>query len=121
ERLATALLPAFAAAGARTDADAVRTAAGLAKNDLVTQVVKEFPELQGIVGGLYARADGLPATVADALYDQYLPRSQEDALPRTPEGAILALADRLDTQAGIFLLGIVPTGSRDPYALRRSV
>jgi glycyl-tRNA synthetase beta chain len=121
ERLVAHLLPAFAAAGTRPDADAVRRAAGLAKNDLVTQVVKEFPELQGIVGGLYARADGLPAAVADALYDQYRPRSQDDAIPAAVEGAILSLADRVDTQAGIFLLGIVPTGSRDPYALRRSV
>ncbi|HYV85188.1 MAG TPA: glycine--tRNA ligase subunit beta [Patescibacteria group bacterium] len=121
ETLAGPLLQAFAASGVRPDADAVRVAAGVAKNDLVTHVVKEFPELQGIVGGLYARADGLPAAVADALYDQYLPRSQDDALPRTAEGAVLSLADRLDTQAGIFLLGIVPTGSRDPYGIRRSV
>jgi glycyl-tRNA synthetase beta chain len=121
ERLAGFLLPAFAAAGARPDADAVRRAAAIAKNDLVTQVVKEFPELQGIVGGLYARADGLPPAVADAVYDQYRPRSQDDAIPATVEGAILSLADRVDTQAGIFLLGIVPTGSRDPYAIRRSV
>jgi glycyl-tRNA synthetase beta chain len=121
ERLVAHLLPAFAAAGTRPEADAVRRAAGLAKNDLVTQVVKEFPELQGIVGGLYARADGLPAAVADAVYDQYRPRSQDDAIPAAVEGAILSLADRVDTQAGIFLLGIVPTGSRDPYALRRSV
>jgi glycyl-tRNA synthetase beta chain len=121
ERLVAHLLPSFTAAGTRPDADAVRRAAGLAKNDLVTQVVKEFPELQGIVGGLYARADGLPAAVADAVYDQYRPRSQHDAIPATVEGSILSLADRIDTQAGIFLLGIVPTGSRDPYALRRSV
>jgi glycyl-tRNA synthetase beta chain len=121
ERLAAFLLPAFAAAGARPDADAVRRAAGIAKNDLVTQVVKEFPELQGMVGGLYARADGLPPAVADAVYDQYRPRSQDDAIPATLEGSILSLADRIDTQAGIFLLGIVPTGSRDPYAIRRSV
>jgi glycyl-tRNA synthetase beta chain len=119
--LAAPLLQAFAAADARPDAGAVRLAIHLAKNDLVTHVVKEFPELQGIVGGLYARADGLAPAVADAIYDQYLPRSQEDALPRTAEGALLSLADRLDSQAGIFLLGIVPTGSRDPYAMRRSV
>ena len=121
ERLAGFLLPAFTAAGTRPDADAVRRAARIAKNDLVTQVVKEFPELQGIVGGLYARADGLPPAVADAVYGQYRPRSQDDAIPATVEGAILSLADRVDTQAGIFLLGIVPTGSRDPYAIRRSV
>jgi glycyl-tRNA synthetase beta chain len=121
EHLAASLVKPFAAAGTRPDADAVRRAAALAKNDLVTQVVKEFPELQGIVGGLYARADGLPPAVADAVYDQYRPRSQDDAIPATVEGAILSLADRVDTQAGIFLLGIVPTGSRDPYAIRRSV
>jgi len=125
-RLAEALLPAFAdaagaTAGAPPDAAAVRRAAALAKNDLTTQMVKEFPELEGIVGGLYARADGLGEKVAAAIYHHYLPRSLDDALPATSEGAIVSLADRLDTQAGIFLLGLVPTGSRDPYALRRSV
>jgi len=132
-RLAEALLPAFAAAAAGTGAGAagtaggppeaavVRRAAALAKNDLTTQMVKEFPELEGIVGGLYARADGLGEKVAAAIYDHYLPRSLEDALPSTVEGAIVSLADRLDTQAGIFLLGLLPTGSRDPYAMRRSV
>jgi len=129
-RLAEALLPAFAAAavsgaggaaGTAPDAAAVRRAATLAKNDLTTQMVKEFPELEGIVGGLYARADGLGEKVAAAIYDHYLPRSLDDALPATSEGAIVSLADRLDTQAGIFLLGLLPTGSRDPYALRRSV
>jgi glycyl-tRNA synthetase beta chain len=120
-RLAEALVPLFAAAGATPDAGAVRRAAGLAKNDLTTQMVREFPELEGIVGGLYARADGLDPKVAAAIYDHHLPRSLADPVPATSEGAIVALADRLDTQAGIFLLNLVPTGSRDPYALRRSV
>ena len=120
-RLAEALLPAFASAGQAADGAAVARAAALSKNDLCTQMVGEFPELQGIVGGLYAGADGLPAPIAEAIYDQYLPQSQDGPLPRGAVGAILSLADRLDTQAGIFLLGLVPTGSRDPYALRRSV
>jgi glycyl-tRNA synthetase beta chain len=121
ERLAGFLAPSFAASGVPVDADAARQAAALCKNDLVTQVVKEFPELEGIVGGIYARADGLPDAAAGAIYDHYLPRSLDDPIPGTAEGAVVSLADRLDTQAGIFLLGIVPTGSRDPYALRRSV
>jgi glycyl-tRNA synthetase beta chain len=120
-RLTTPLLEAFAASHAPAGAEAVRRAASLCKNDLCTQVVSEFPELEGITGGLYARADGLGDAVSEALYDQYLPRSLDDAAPRRPEGAILSLADRLDTQAGMFLVGEVPTGSRDPYGLRRSV
>lgn len=120
-RLVTAILPAFERAGRHPDAAATAHAALLCKNDLTTQMVKEFPELEGIVGGLYARADGLPEAEAAAISSHYLPRTAEDPLPATPEAAILSLADRFDTQAGIFLLGIVPTGSRDPYALRRSV
>jgi glycyl-tRNA synthetase beta chain len=121
ERLAGLLEPAFEAAGAPVGTAAIRRAALLCKNDLTTQMVKEFPELEGIVGGLYARGDGLDEAVARAVYEHYRPRSLEDPIPSTSEGALLSLADRLDTQAGIFLLGIVPTGSRDPYALRRSV
>jgi glycyl-tRNA synthetase beta chain len=120
-RLAEAIVPAFEAAGHPVDRRAVAEAARLCKADLTTLMVGEFPELQGVVGGLYARADGLPAAVADAIYGHYLPRGPADAPPPTAEGAIVALADRLDTQAGIFLLGVVPTGSRDPYGLRRSV
>jgi glycyl-tRNA synthetase beta chain len=120
-RLAGAVLDVFERSGRGADRAAVEEAIGLCKADLTTQMVKEFPELEGIVGGLYARADGLPERVARAIYGHYLPRGADDSLPDTPEGAIVGLVDRLDTQAGIFLLGIVPTGSRDPYALRRSV
>jgi glycyl-tRNA synthetase beta chain len=95
-------------------------AAQLAKTDLTTELVKEFTELQGEVGGLYARAQGFSAAVADAIYDQYLPKSMEDTVPRTVEGALLAIADKADTIAGMFGLGLEPTGSKDPFALRRA-
>ncbi len=99
---------------------AVEQAAVLAKTDLTCELVKEFTELQGIVGGLYARAQGLSETTAAAIYDQYLPESMEDAVPRTIEGAVLAIADKADTIAGMFSLGLEPTGSKDPFALRRA-
>ena len=89
-------------------------AALLAKCDLTTELVKEFTELQGVVGGLYARAQGESEAVAQAIYDQY------EAVPRSPEGQILALADRLDTLDSFFQLGLMPTGSKDPFALRRA-
>jgi glycyl-tRNA synthetase beta chain len=92
----------------------------LAKTDLTTELVKEFTELQGEVGGLYARAQGYGEKVAVAIYDQYLPKSMEDSVPRTVEGAVLALADKVDTIAGMFGLGLEPTGSKDPFALRRA-
>ncbi len=92
----------------------------LAKTDLTTELVKEFTELQGIIGGLYAASQGLPATVADAIYDQYLPASAGDTIPRSAEGCILGLADRIDTIANMFALGMEPTGSKDPFALRRA-
>lgn len=120
-RLAEAILPAFERSGLRVDGASAQEAVRLCKADLTTQMVKEFPELEGIVGGLYARAGALPEGVAAAIYGHYLPRGADDPLPGTAEGAVVSLADRLDTQAGIFLLGIVPTGSRDPYGLRRSV
>jgi glycyl-tRNA synthetase beta chain len=102
-------------------------AACLAKTDLTTELVKEFTELQGIVGGLYARAQeldhDLPAStrelVSDAIYDHYRPESMEDSVPRTIEGAVLSIADKADTIAGMFALGLQPTGSKDPFALRR--
>jgi glycyl-tRNA synthetase beta chain len=106
--------------GGEVDAKSLAVAATLAKTDLTTELVKEFTELQGEVGGLYARAQGYEAAVADAIYDQYLPKSMEDAVPRTVEGALLAMADKVDTIVGMFGLGLEPTGSKDPFALRRA-
>ena len=105
----------------------IHKAAYLAKTDLTTELVKEFTELQGIVGGLYARVqqldDDLPEStrfaIADAIYDQYKPESMEDSVPRTVEGAMLAIGDKADSIAGMFALGMVPSGSKDPFALRR--
>ncbi|MCZ6671267.1 MAG: glycine--tRNA ligase subunit beta [Acidobacteria bacterium] len=98
----------------------LRTASRLAKCDLTTHLVGEFPELQGIMGGLFARQTNHPQAVCDAIYDQYLPRSFEDPCPRSAEGAILGIVDRLDTLCGMFLLGQIPSGSRDPFGLRRA-
>jgi glycyl-tRNA synthetase beta chain len=106
--------------GAKVEVDALLTAVALAKTDLTTELVKEFTELQGIVGGLYARAQGFSLAVCDAIYDQYKPESMEDDVPRTMEGALLAIADKADTIAGMFGLGLEPTGSKDPFALRRA-
>ena len=94
-------------------------AALLAKTDLVTDMVGEFPELQGIMGGYYARHDGLGIDVADAIEDHYKPRFAGDALPRNPAGVVVALADKLETLVGMFGIGNVPTGDKDPFALRR--
>jgi glycyl-tRNA synthetase beta chain len=82
--------------------------------------VKEFTELQGIVGGLYARAQGEPESVAQAIYDHYKPTSMEDSIPSTQEGRIVALADKVDTLRGCFGIGLIPSGSKDPFALRRA-
>lgn len=101
------------------DADAER-AALLSKCDLTTEMVKEFTELQGVVGGLYARAQGEPEAVAKAVYDHYKPVSMEDSIPSTVSGRIAALADKVDTLRGCFRIGMVPTGSKDPFALRRA-
>jgi len=106
--------------GLDLDVAALDIAAKLAKTDLTTDLVKEFTELQGQIGGLYARAQGFSAAVGDAIYDQYLPKSMEDSIPRTVEGAILAIADKSDTIVGMFGLGLEPTGSKDPFALRRA-
>ncbi len=92
----------------------------MAKTDLTTELVKEFTELQGIVGGLYAKAQGVSAAAVDAMYDQYLPESMEDSVPRTVEGALLSISDKADTIAGMFGIGMEPTGSKDPFALRRA-
>lgn len=94
-------------------------AAQLAKTDLVTDMVGEFPELQGIMGGYYALNDGLGETVAHAIEDHYKPRFAGDALPRNAAGVVVALADKLETLVGMFGIGNLPTGDRDPFALRR--
>ena len=105
----------------------VHKAACLAKTDLTTELVKEFTELQGIVGGLYARAQVLDAHltadvrqgISIAIYDHYKPESMDDSVPRTIEGAVLSIADKADSIAGMFALGLVPSGSKDPFGLRR--
>ena len=94
-------------------------AAQLAKADLLTEMVGEFPELQGIMGGYYARHDGEPAAVAEAVEDHYKPRFAGDDLPRDQVGVAVALADKLETLVGMFGIGQVPTGDKDPFALRR--
>ncbi|MGH9498839.1 MAG: glycine--tRNA ligase subunit beta [Terriglobales bacterium] len=105
----------------------VHKAAYLAKTDLTTELVKEFTELQGIVGGLYARVQELDSEmpdatrqlIAQAIYDQYKPESMEDTVPKTLGGAVLSVCDKADNIAGMFALGLQPTGSKDPFALRR--
>ena len=105
----------------------VHKGACLAKTDLTTELVKEFTELQGIIGGLYARAQQLDSTlpeatrfaIADTIYDHYKPGSTDDQIPRSTEGAVLSIGDKADTIAGMFALGLVPSGSKDPFALRR--
>lgn len=97
----------------------VGRALDLSKCDLTTQMVQEFPELQGVVGGLYAAAQGEPADVHQAIYDHYKPEGAEDGPPRTRIGAVVALCDKLDTVVGAFAIGQEPTGSSDPFGLRR--
>ena len=104
----------------KLDVAALNEAARLAKTDLTTELVKEFTELQGQVGGLYARAQGHSEAMAVAIYDQYRPVSSDDRIPRSNEGRLLAIADKADTIAGMFGLGLEPTGSKDPFALRRA-
>jgi glycyl-tRNA synthetase beta chain len=118
--IAKRLITFAAVRGATLNESAIAEAARLAKTDLTTELVKEFTELQGVIGGLYARSQGLSAVVAGAIYDQYLPASAKDLIPRSPEGCLLGLADRIDTIAGMFRLGMEPTGSKDPFALRRA-
>ena len=101
------------------NADAQR-AALLCKCDLTTEMVKEFTDLQGVVGGLYAKAQGEPEAVSRAIYEHYQPLSMEDSIPSTTEGRIVALADKLDTLRGCFGVGLIPSGSKDPFALRRA-
>ena len=100
-------------------AEAADTAARLAKTDLLTDMVGEFPELQGIMGGYYARHDGLGEEVALAIEDHYKPRFAGDDLPRNAAGVVVALADKLETLVGMFGIGNAPTGDKDPFALRR--
>jgi glycyl-tRNA synthetase beta chain len=107
-------------AGAAFNEAGLYTAVLLAKTDLTTELVKEFTELQGQVGGLYACAQGLGETVSKAIYDQYTPASTDDDIPRTIEGQLLGLADRIQTTTAMFGIGNAPTGSKDPFALRRA-
>ncbi len=115
-------------AGTSVRPGVVFKAALLAKTDLTTELVKEFTELQGVVGGLYAKVQELDPllskataeAIGDAIYDQYKPESMDDNVPGTLEGAVLAIADKADSIAGMFALGLQPTGSKDPFALRRA-
>jgi glycyl-tRNA synthetase beta chain len=102
------------------DIKVVERAAFLAKCDLTTDMVKEFTELQGVVGGLYAQIQGEGEAVATAIYDHYKPVGMEDGVPRTLEAQIVALADKLDTLRECFKIGLIPTSSKDPFGLRRA-
>jgi glycyl-tRNA synthetase beta chain len=104
----------------QADVPAADRAAELAKCDLATEMVREFSELQGIVGGLYAKAQGEPLEVAWAVYDHYRPIGIDDPIPRNLTGCAVALADKLDSLVGCFAVGLVPSGSSDPFALRRA-
>lgn len=108
------------AEGLGQPAAAAERAAELSKTDLTTDMVKELTELQGVMGGLYARQQGEPEEVWRAIYEHYLPQSMEDPIPSTPDGRILSLADKLDTLRSCFSVGMAPTGSKDPFALRRA-
>jgi glycyl-tRNA synthetase beta chain len=127
QRLASWLSEIVRQSGIAIRPGVVHKAVCLAKADLTTELVKEFTELQGIVGGLYARVqpldEDLPQAtrlaIADAIYDQYKPESMEDSVPRSIEGALVSLADKADSIAGMFALGLIPSGSKDPFALRR--
>lgn len=102
------------------DPDKAAEAARLAKADLASQMVGEFPELQGLMGGYYARAAGMDPEIADAIRDHYKPQGPSDAVPTAPLSVAVALADKLDTLVGFFAIDEKPTGSKDPYALRRA-
>ena len=116
----TAALAEVIATQLEVEATTVQRAAALAKCDLLTGMVGEFPELQGTMGRYYALSDGEPQGVADAIAEQYLPRFAGDSLPGSVAGQILAVADKLDTLAGIFAIGKKPSGNRDPFGLRRA-
>ncbi|HGP7483213.1 TPA: glycine--tRNA ligase subunit beta, partial [Neisseria gonorrhoeae] len=102
------------------DAAAAERAARLAKADLVTEMVGEFPELQGTMGKYYARLDGETEEIAEAIEQHYQPRFAGDKLPESKIAAAVALADKLETLVGIWGIGLIPTGDKDPYALRRA-
>jgi glycyl-tRNA synthetase beta chain len=116
----TAKLAAEIAVALDIDPSSVQRAAALAKCDLVTGMVGEFPELQGIMGRYYALADGEPPAVAEAIAEHYLPRFSGDVLPASVGGQLLAVADKIDTLAGVFAIGKKPSGNRDPFGLRRA-
>jgi len=118
--VANALATILKGADSPFDEAALFKAIELAKTDLTTELVKEFTELQGVIGGLYARAQGLSEPIARAIYDQYTPASIEDPIPRTVEGQLLGIADRVQTIVAMFGIGNAPTGSKDPFALRRA-
>ena len=118
--LARRLAEAVTTRGGHVDVPALEQAVTLAKSDLTTELVKEFTELQGMIGGLYAAAEGVSPRVSEAIYDQYMPAGTEGRVPRSVEGALLGIADRADTLAGLFALGLEPSGSKDPFALRRA-
>jgi glycyl-tRNA synthetase beta chain len=119
QRVLALLPPIAAAAGCAGELQELKAAAHLLKCDLVTEMVKEFTDLQGIVGGLYARAEGYPEKIWRSVYEQYMPKSSASPSPSTLGGAVLALADKLDTICGCFSAGLIPSGSRDPFAVRR--
>lgn len=119
-RVATALAAKLKVEKVALDEEALKQAVLLSKTDLTTELVKEFTELQGVVGGLYARAQGLGETIAQAIYWQYSPASSEAAIPPSVEGQVLGLADRIQTIVEMFAIGLAPTGSKDPFALRRA-
>jgi len=118
-QLVSVLAPAIGASDNPHVLNECRRAAQLSKADLLTGIVGEFPELQGVMGGEYAKHDGEPAGVSQAIREQYLPKALEGELPQSMTGLVLSLADRLDTIAGFFHVGMIPTGSEDPFALRR--
>jgi glycyl-tRNA synthetase beta chain len=118
--VAAKLVATVKAAGVEFDEVALLKAVELAKTDLTSELVKEFTELQGVIGGLYAGAQGLGEKVANAIYSQYMPASTEDTIPGTIEGQLLGLADRIQTITAMFGIGNAPTGSKDPFALRRA-
>jgi len=127
QRLASWLSETVKQAGFAIRPGIVHKAACLAKTDLTTELVKEFTELQGVVGGLYARVqvldehmnDDVRQGISTAIYDHYKPQSMDDSVPRTVEGAVLSIADKADSIAGMFALGLIPSGSKDPFGLRR--